>query len=149
MRAVIQRVQSAHVTTKEQTVGGIQQGLLVFLGVGQEDSEEDAAYMVEKVVNLRIFSDKQGRMNLSVKDIEGKLLVVSQFTLYGDCRRGRRPSYSSAAPPDKAQQLYALFVQQVSDRGLHVEEGVFAAHMQVALVNDGPVTLLLDSEKTF
>jgi D-tyrosyl-tRNA(Tyr) deacylase len=149
MRAVIQRVTSASVAVNGQTTGRIEKGLLVLLGVGQNDAEDDAGYLAEKIVNLRVFNDAEGKMNLSVADVGGAVLVVSQFTLYGDVRKGRRPSYTDAAPPDKANSLYEQFVAQVTSRGIRVETGVFQAMMQVSLTNDGPVTILLDSERTF
>lgn len=149
MRAVVQRVRSASVSVDDHVVGEIGKGLLVLLGVGKDDSEEDVRYLSEKIVNLRIFDDDQGKMNLSLLDVGGGMLVVSQFTLYGDCRRGRRPSYSDSAPPDIARALYERFVETVKEYGLDVQTGVFAAKMLVKLENDGPVTLLLDSKKVF
>jgi D-tyrosyl-tRNA(Tyr) deacylase len=149
MRAVVQRVTSASVTIEGETTGRIEKGLMVLLGVGQEDSSADAEYLAEKIVNLRIFTDEAGKMNLSVGDVGGAVLVVSQFTLYGDVRKGRRPSYIGAAAPDRANLLYELFVAEVSRRGIPVQTGVFQAMMQVSLTNDGPVTILLDSERTF
>jgi D-aminoacyl-tRNA deacylase len=149
MRAVLQRVSRAKVTVGEEITGEIGAGLLVLLGVSIRDSESDAAQLVEKVVNLRIFDDTGGRMNLSLLDIAGDLLVVSQFTLYGDSRRGRRPSYIDAAPPERANRLYEHFVSEARKQVDRVETGRFQAMMDVELVNDGPVTLLIDSEKTF
>ncbi|MDA8229638.1 MAG: D-aminoacyl-tRNA deacylase [Desulfitobacterium hafniense] len=149
MRSVVQRVKKASVTVDNEIVGQIQAGLLVFLGVGQDDTLEDLTWMVEKITGLRIFEDQEGKMNLSIGDTSGKILLVSQFTLYGDCRKGKRPSFSSAAPPEKAKLLFDLAVQQVKDRGIRVETGIFQAEMQVELINDGPVTLLLDSTKNF
>ena len=148
MRAVIQLVKKAAVTVDNKTTGAIRQGLLVFLGVSGGDTEKDVAYMVNKIVNLRIFPDKEGKMNLSVLDIGGEMLVVSQFTLYGDCRKGRRPSYSRAAPPEPADALYRSFVAQAGDY-LPVATGTFQAMMEVELINDGPVTLLIDSAQEF
>ncbi len=149
MRAVIQRVTSAEVRVHGTCVGKIGRGLLVLLGVGAEDREADAEYLAEKIVHLRIFEDEQGKMNCSLMEVKGHILVVSQFTLYGDCRRGRRPSYSAAAPPDRAKQLYEYFVTRLKSYGVHVETGVFQEMMDVELVNNGPVTILLDSQKTF
>ncbi|PYQ11113.1 MAG: D-tyrosyl-tRNA(Tyr) deacylase [Acidobacteria bacterium] len=149
MRAVIQRVAEAAVRVDGEVVGQVGPGLLVLLGVGQGDEESDADYLAEKVLHLRIFPDEAGQMNLSVLDTRGELLAVSQFTLYGDTRRGRRPGYSSAAAPAEANRLYRRFVERLKESGLRVEEGVFRAMMDVSLVNRGPVTLLLDSRKTF
>jgi len=149
MRAVIQRVAEAAVRVDGEVVGQVGPGLLVFLGVGQGDEESDADYLAEKVLHLRIFPDEAGQMNLSVLDTRGDLLAVSQFTLYGDTRRGRRPGYSAAAPPEEANRLYRYFVGRLREAGLRVEEGVFRAMMDVSLVNRGPVTILLDSAKTF
>lgn len=148
MRAVIQRVTRASVTVDGRIAGEIGVGLLVLLGVSRTDNPESAAYLAEKIANLRIFSDEVGRMNLSVLDTGGAALVVSQFTLYGDTRGGRRPSYIQAAPPEEANRLYQEFVGSLGSLGVKVQTGVFQAHMQVELVNDGPVTILLDSEKT-
>ena len=149
MRAVVQRVNSASVKTNSATAGKIGEGLLVLLGVSNKDTEKEVLFMADKVINLRIFADQEGTMNLSVKDTAGEILVVSQFTLYGDCRKGRRPSYNDAAMPEKARDLYNLFVNTVKESGLQVATGTFQAMMQVSLVNDGPVTILLDSEKQF
>ena len=148
MRAVIQRVTRASVTVEGRVAGEIGAGLLVLLGVSKTDNPESASYLAEKIANLRIFSDEAGKMNLSVLDIGGSALVVSQFTLYGDTRGGRRPSFIQAAPPEEANRLYQEFVKSLRSLGMKVETGVFQAHMQVELVNDGPVTILLDSEKT-
>ena len=148
MRAVVQRVTSASVTVDGRVAGEIGAGLLVLLGVSRTDNPESATYLAEKIANLRIFSDEAGKMNLSLVDIGGAALVVSQFTLYGDTRGGRRPSFIQAAPPEEASRLYDEFVQSMRALGVAVETGVFQAHMQVELVNDGPVTILLDSEKT-
>ncbi|MFO8006894.1 MAG: D-aminoacyl-tRNA deacylase [Candidatus Brocadiia bacterium] len=145
MRAVVQRVSRAHVTTEGEVVGEIKQGLAVLLGVGEDDEEEDADYIARKVAGLRVFDDESGRMNLSVLDVEGSILLVSQFTLYGDCRKGRRPSFTSAAPPERAENLYEAVARKLSQRGVPVSTGRFQAEMQVHLVNDGPVTLLLSS----
>jgi D-tyrosyl-tRNA(Tyr) deacylase len=149
MRAVLQRVTRACVRVEGETVGEIACGLVVLLGVGREDGEEDARYLVEKIAALRIFDDAEGRMNVSVVESGGALLVVSQFTLYGDARRGRRPSWSEAAQPEAAEKLYEFFVAQARSSGLRVECGRFRASMEVELVNDGPVTILLDSRKLF
>jgi D-tyrosyl-tRNA(Tyr) deacylase len=149
MRAVVQRVAEAAVRVDGEVVGRIGAGLLVLLGVGQGDQESDAEYLAEKILNLRIFADAEGQMNLSVLDARGELLAVSQFTLYADTRRGRRPGYSAAAPPEEASRLYRYFVGRLRESGLRVEEGVFRAMMDVSLVNRGPVTILLDSAKTF
>jgi D-aminoacyl-tRNA deacylase len=149
MRAVLQRVTRARVTVGDELTGEIGKGLLVLLGVSVRDAEADAAQFVEKVVNLRIFDDPAGRMNLSLLDITGDLLVVSQFTLYGDSRRGRRPSYIDAAPPERANRLYEHFVSTARKWVGRVETGRFQAMMDVELVNDGPITLLLDTEKAF
>jgi len=149
MRAVIQRVAEAAVRVDGEVVGQVGPGLLVLLGVGQGDEESDADYLAEKVLHLRIFPDEAGQMNLSVLDTRGELLAVSQFTLYGDTRRGRRPGYSSAAAPAEANRLYRRFVERLKESGLRVEEGVFRAMMDVSLVNRGPVTLLVDSRRAF
>jgi D-tyrosyl-tRNA(Tyr) deacylase len=148
VRAVIQRVTRASVTVDGRIAGEIGAGFLVLLGVGRADNLESAAYLAEKIVNLRIFSDEAGKMNLSLLDTGGSALVVSQFTLYGDTRGGRRPSYIQAAPPEEAGRLYEEFVRAMRALGVMVATGVFQAHMQVELVNDGPATILLDSEKT-
>jgi D-aminoacyl-tRNA deacylase len=149
MRAVVQRVTEARVEVEGQTVGDIDTGLLVLLGVSRDDSQEDAEYLVEKIARLRIFTDDEGKMNRSVMETGGALLVVSQFTLYGDVRRGRRPSYSDAASPELANSLYEYFVEQLRLYGLKVETGVFQAMMKISLTNDGPVTILLDSRRQF
>jgi len=149
MRAVIQRVLEASVKTGGVEASRISRGVLVLLGVWSEDSEDDARYLAEKTVHLRIFSDEADKMNLSVLDIEGEILVVSQFTLYGDCRKGRRPSYASAAPPDIAVALYEFYVKELLKFTPKVGTGRFQQMMEVFLINDGPVTLLLDSRKSF
>ena len=149
MRAVLQRVTRAAVRVEGWTVGEIGPGLVVLLGVARDDGEGDARYLVEKVLNLRVFDDAEGRMNLPLADAGGALLVVSQFTLYGDVRRGRRPSWVEAAPPELAERLYEFFVAEAGRAGVRVETGVFRQMMEVELVNDGPVTILLDSRKTF
>lgn len=149
MRSVIQRVSCARVTVEGEISGEIGKGVLVLLGVSGEDSEKEANYMLEKVLNLRIFEDAEGKMNLSLLDIAGEMLVVSQFTLYGDARKGRRPSFIKAAPPEKANALYEYFVAEARKQIEKVETGRFQAMMDVELVNDGPVTILLDSDKLF
>ncbi|WP_031515577.1 D-aminoacyl-tRNA deacylase [Desulfofalx alkaliphila] len=149
MRAVVQRVSSGSVTVAGNTVGAINKGLVVLLGVGQQDTLEDAKYLAEKICGLRIFEDKEGKLNLSLMDIAGEVLVVSQFTLFGDCRRGRRPSFSNAAPPETAVKLYQQFVEHLRQMNVKVETGEFQQHMVVNIVNDGPVTLMLDSKKEF
>lgn len=149
MRAVVQRVTEARVEVAGKIVGEIGAGLLVLLGIAGDDTTSDADYLCEKIVNLRIFNDEDGRMNRSLVDISGSMLVVSQFTLYGDVRRGRRPSYSDAAEPVKANEFYQYFVERVRALGIRVETGVFQAMMKVSLTNDGPVTILLDSRKAF
>lgn len=149
MRAVLQRVTRASVRVGGETVGEIGRGLVVLLGVARDDAEADARYLVEKVTQLRVFEDAEGRMNLSLAEAGGALLVVSQFTLYGDVRRGRRPSWSEAAPPERAEPLYELFVGEARRAGARVETGSFRRMMEVELVNDGPVTILLDSRKLF
>ena len=149
MRAVLQRVTRARVTVEGETTGEIAAGLVLLLGIARDDTEQDALYLLEKIVSLRIFEDVEGRMNLSVAETNGALLVVSQFTLYGDARRGRRPSWSEAAAPDVAEPLYQFFVDEARKTALRVETGSFRRMMQVELVNDGPVTILLDSRKLF
>ena len=147
MRALIQRVTQASVVVEGLVVSKINAGLLILLGVARPDTAADAEYLADKVLNLRIFSDAEGKMNRSLLDIGGSLLVVSQFTLYGDCRKGRRPGFDAAAPPDQARALYESFVEIARRSGLRVEAGVFQAHMEVALVNDGPVTLMLETSE--
>jgi len=149
MRAVVQRVSRAKVTVDGWTCGEIGHGLLVLLGVGREDTEADAAYLAEKVAGLRIFEDSDGKMNRSLQDVAGSVLAVSQFTLYGDVRRGKRPSFDAAAPPELALRLFEFFVQRIQALGLPCETGRFQEMMQVELVNEGPVTILLDSRKGF
>jgi D-aminoacyl-tRNA deacylase len=149
MRAVIQRVSRARVTVNGETTGEIGRGLLVLLGVGREDTESDAIYLAEKISGLRIFEDEHGKMNRSLLDVGGSILAVSQFTLYGDVRRGKRPSFDAAAPPEKARQLYEFFLEQLRAAGLRCETGKFQEMMRVELVNEGPVTILLDSAKEF
>jgi D-tyrosyl-tRNA(Tyr) deacylase len=149
MRCVVQRVTQASVTSGGTLAGSVGPGMMVLIGVSAEDTEKDLKYMAEKVPNLRIFDDENGVMNRSILDAGGSILAVSQFTLYGDARGGRRPSYIRAAKPDMADRLYEQLVAAWRDKGIHVETGVFRTEMQVSLVNDGPVTILLDSEKTF
>lgn len=149
MRAVVQRVLRGSVTVKGETISEIGQGIVVLLGVGQEDKEDDAQSLAGKIVNLRIFEDKEEKMNLSLKDKGGEILAVSQFTLYGDCRKGRRPSFVEAAPPAEADKLYQCFVNELKNQGIKVSTGIFQEHMLVNIQNDGPVTILLDSRKLF
>lgn len=149
MRAVVQRVSAASVTVEGRKVGTIGPGLLVLLGVARGDTEKDGEYLAEKLAGLRIFEDEEEKMNRSVAQIGGNILLVSQFTLYGDVRHGRRPSFTQAAPPEEANRLYEDLAQKLRDKGLTVETGQFQAHMEVSLVNDGPVTILLDSGKSF
>ena len=149
MRAVVQRVTRASVTVEVEIVGEIGKGLVVLLGVASDDREQDAEYLAEKIASLRIFDDQAGKMNLSVKDVGGSLLIVSQFTLYGDVRRGLRPSWSDAAPPEIAEPLYEFFMTEARKYVSQVATGIFRRTMQVELVNDGPVTILLDSQKLF
>ena len=146
MRAVLQRVKNAKVEVNGEIVGAIGAGVLVLLGVSKTDSEADAEFLAEKIVNLRIFPDDAGKMNRSITDAGGAILVVSQFTIYGDCSKGRRPGFDAAAPPDRARELYEYFVQRVTTFNLNVQTGVFQAHMDVSLVNDGPVTFIVDSK---
>lgn len=149
MRAVVQRVSSASVTVDGEIVGRIERGFLVLLGVGVQDQDGDAVYLAEKIAGLRVFEDADGKMNLSLAEVGGQVLAVSQFTLYGDCRKGRRPSFIEAARPEQASRLYESFVAVLRGMNLTVETGRFQTHMDVSLVNDGPVTLLIDSQKTF
>jgi D-tyrosyl-tRNA(Tyr) deacylase len=149
MRAVVQRVRSARVMVDQRVVGAIETGLLVLVGVAPDDGPDDLKFMTGKLPELRIFDDEQGRMNRSVRDVGGSVLVVSQFTLYGDCRKGRRPSFDAAAPADFARQMYEALARMLAEGGLRVETGAFQARMAVELVNDGPVTLLLDSRRAF
>jgi D-tyrosyl-tRNA(Tyr) deacylase len=147
MRAVVQRVSRAAVIIDGQTIGAIERGLLVLLGIAATDTQADGRWLAEKLAGLRIFNDEAGKMNLSVADVSGAVLVISQFTLYGDCRKGRRPSFLGAAPPEMAVPLYEAFVNALRSLGLPVETGRFGAMMQVELVNDGPVTLILDTKE--
>lgn len=149
MRAVVQRVSKASVSVGNDIVGKINKGLLVLLGIGGDDNQNDLEYMVDKILGLRIFQDENDKMNLSLLDIEGEILIVSQFTLYGDARKGRRPSFSDSAAPEMAEKMYLDFVEKCKDRGLNTQTGVFAADMDVDLTNQGPVTILLDSKKIF
>ena len=149
MRAVVQRVSRASVTVGDEVVGRIQRGFVVLLGVAEDDTQNDVIYMAQKIIGLRVFEDGPGKMNLSLADVGGRVLVVSQFTLLGDCRKGRRPSFIAAARPELANELYQSFVAEVRGQGIEVETGRFQEHMDVELVNDGPVTLLLDSRKVF
>ncbi len=149
MRAVVQRVSRASVKVDSEIIGGIGRGLLVLLGVGEDDGEPDAEYLAEKVAGLRIFEDDAGKMNLSVADVGGAVLAVSQFTLFGDVRRGKRPSFDAAARPERARELYEYFVERVRALDLRCETGRFQAMMEVELINSGPVTILLDSKKLF
>lgn len=147
MRGVVQRVLEAHVKVDGQIVGQIEQGLVVLLGVAQGDTEADLKYLVEKTIHLRIFEDDEGKMNRSVLDVGGSILAISQFTLLGDARKGRRPSFITAARPEEANAMYQAYVRQIQEQGVTVETGIFQADMKVHLVNDGPVTLVLDSSK--
>lgn len=147
MKALVQRVARASVSVNSRVVGKIERGLVVFLGVAQDDSEEDVRYLVDKVLNLRIFPDEAGKFALSVLQIKGEILIVSQFTLLADAQKGRRPSFSQAAPPDMARRLYELFISEARSSGLKVETGLFQEHMLVEIHNDGPVTVLLESRK--
>ncbi|NDD27087.1 MAG: D-tyrosyl-tRNA(Tyr) deacylase [Proteobacteria bacterium] len=149
MRAVFQRVLESSVTVDGAVVGRIGRGAMVLLGVGEGDSDEDVRYLADKVANLRVFTDPEGKMNLSVREIGGEVLVVSQFTLYGDCRKGRRPSFASAAAPEEARRLYVAFCERLRGEGLTVAEGIFQADMTVHIVNQGPVTIMLDSRRGF
>lgn len=146
MKALIQRVKNASVRVKKKEIGKINEGILVFLGIGENDNKEDADYLVEKIINLRIFDDSNGKMNLSALNENKDILVVSQFTLYGDCTKGRRPSFNEAASPAKAENLYNYFVNEISKTNLNIETGEFKAMMDVNLINDGPVTFMLKSE---
>jgi D-tyrosyl-tRNA(Tyr) deacylase len=149
MRAVIQRVLQAQVEVSGQSVGQIDKGLLVYLSVAKGDTAEDAQFMAEKLANLRIFADEAGKMNLSVQDVGGSILLVSNFTLHGDCRKGRRPGFDDAAEPQSARQLYEKVAELITEQGVTVEKGIFGEYMQVSSVNDGPVTFLLDSTRLF
>lgn len=144
MRLVIQRVKKASVEVNNEIVGKIEQGFLVLLGVGPEDTKETANFLVQKLIKLRVFEDENGKMNKAIKDIYGELLIVSQFTLYADCSGGNRPSFTNAAKPDKANELYEYFIRKCKEENIKVEHGIFGADMQVELLNDGPVTILLE-----
>lgn len=144
MKTVIQRVGSANVVVDNKMVGKIEKGLVVLIGISDNDTKETINQMVRKIINLRIFSDENGKMNLSIKDINGKLLAISQFTLYADCTRGNRPSFTSAGRPDYAKELYEYFISKVKEEGISVSHGIFGADMQVSLTNDGPVTIVLE-----
>lgn len=149
MRAVVQRVTQSKVTVDSEVTGEIDKGLMVLIGVEDGDTEKDVEYIADKVTGLRIFEDENEKMNLSVKDVDGQVLAVSQFTLLGDVRKGKRPSFTAAATPDEANRLYRKVIEAIERNGVHVEEGVFQAHMLVEIHNDGPVTILLDSNKLF
>ncbi|MFH0811853.1 MAG: D-aminoacyl-tRNA deacylase [Pseudomonadota bacterium] len=149
MRAVIQRVKNARVKVNGRIIGSIGPGLLLFLGIGREDTHNDADYLVDKSINLRIFEDKEGKLNLSLLDVAGEMLVVSQFTLMADCRQGRRPSFSAAQEPERAKELYLYFIRQVKEKGVSIATGEFQSIMDVNILNHGPVTVLLDSKKAF
>lgn len=149
MRAVIQRVSGSYVKVENKIIGKIGKGLVVLLGISEDDTLQDIDYMVDKITNMRIFEDNAGKMNLSLFDIGGELLVVSQFTLYGDCRKGRRPSFIKAARPEKAEELYNIFVKKCLELGISIQTGIFQADMTVNIENDGPVTIIVDSGKIF
>lgn len=149
MRAVVQRVNSARVIVDGKVIGQIGKGFVVLLGVGLDDNETDIDYLSDKILNLRVFEDQNDKMNLSLLDVNGELLIVSQFTLYGDLRKGKRPNFMKAAPPDMAKDLYDKFVKKCTSYGIKVDTGEFKSHMEVELINDGPVTILIDSKKSF
>lgn len=149
MRAVVQRVTSSKVIVEENVIGSINKGLNILIGISKDDTEEDLLYIKEKVINLRIFEDEADKMNLSVLDVKGEILVISQFTLYGDCRKGRRPNFMEAEGGEKAKALYERFVELLKESNLKIETGEFGAHMKVDIQNDGPVTLIVDSKKKF
>ncbi|MDD3653741.1 MAG: D-aminoacyl-tRNA deacylase [Desulfotomaculaceae bacterium] len=149
MRAVVQRVVQSSVTVERRVVGEIRRGLVVLIGVSRTDTPADAEYLADKIANLRIFEDALGKMNLSIKEAGGQVLAISQFTLYGDCRKGRRPNFYKAASPEEARKLYEIFISELEKLGLTVATGCFREHMMLELINDGPVTILFDSSKTF
>lgn len=149
MRAIVQRVNYCTVSVKGEEVGSISEGLCVLLAIGEDDNREDADYLLDKIINLRIFDDENGQLNLSARDLNKEIIVVSQFTLYGDCREGRRPGYSRAASPQKAEKLYNYFLEELEKTELETASGQFKKYMEVELSNDGPVTLMLDSKKNF
>ncbi|WP_341877994.1 D-aminoacyl-tRNA deacylase [Defluviitalea saccharophila] len=149
MRAVVQKVAQASVKVDGNTIGEIGKGLMVLLGMQETDDEKVMDYMLDKIIHLRIFEDEEGKMNLSLKDVGGELLIVPNFTLYGDARKGKRPSYTKAAPPAVAEEIYNTFIKKAKATGIKVEQGQFQSHMEVRLLNDGPVTILIDSDKTF
>lgn len=150
MRAIVQRVSRSKVTVDHNLTGEISGGLMILLGVGATDTVKDADYLVDKIMKLRVFEDQEGKMNLSINDIHGEVLIVSQFTLYGDCRKGTRPSFSNAAPASMAEELYQYFIHKCVEAGIKkVQTGLFGAHMVLDITNDGPVTILIDSEKVF
>lgn len=149
MRAVVQRVSKAQVSVDSKIVGSIEKGLVVYIGVGKEDTNSDIDYLADKVVGLRIFEDDNEKMNLSVQDIEGDVLAISQFTLYGDVRKGKRPSFTDSAEPLIGNEFYEHFIDKLENMGINVQRGIFGAHMEVSYINDGPVTILLDSKKLF
>jgi len=149
MRAVVQRVTCADVTVDNEVTGAIEKGFVVLLGVEDEDELSDAIYMADKITGLRVFEDHEGKMNLSIKDVGGNILAISQFTLFGDCRKGKRPSFTKAARPEKANELYRKFIELCEQQDVKVEEGIFQAEMLVKIYNDGPVTILIDSKKVF
>ncbi len=146
MKAVLQKVSKADVTIGDEITGTVKTGLVVLLGIGKQDSESDADYLAKKIVNLRIFEDEKHKMNLSLSDVQGELLVISQFTLFADCRRGNRPSFINAAPPGEAEQLYKYFIDKAREKGVAVKTGRFKTMMKVSLVNEGPVTIILDTK---
>lgn len=149
MRAVVQRVTQACVTVDNEVVGEIGNGMLILLGIGEDDTDKDLDYLVEKVLGLRIFQDEKDKMNLSILDTKGEILIVSQFTLYGDVRRGKRPSFTNSAHPDIAEMIYLQFIDKCIETGIKTEKGIFGANMDVSLINQGPVTIMIDSKKMF
>ena len=149
MRSVVQRVSKAKVTVNDEIIGSINKGLLVFLGIGNEDIDADMEYLCDKIINLRIFEDENEKMNLSLLDIQGEILIVSQFTLYGDLRKGKRPNFMNAAPPNVAEDIYLKFIEKCKTYNIKVQTGAFGEHMNIELINDGPVTIMIDSKKQF